>query len=85
MKDDPKLRLFIGCYEGGLMYCDRLVQDAGDYRRVAFLPYRSLVLDIESQCPAVLRPLILAHAADMQARKGEQFWHAGNAWVILGQ
>lgn len=84
MRDDPKLRLFIGCYPTGWMYCDRLVQKDGDYRRVAFLPYGSLALEVETQCPAALLPLIEAHAADMQARKGQQYQTAGNSWITLG-
>lgn len=84
MRDDPKRRLFIGCYPTGWMYCDRLVQKDGDYRRVAFLPYSSLVLEVETQCPAVLLPLIEANAADMQGRKGQQYQTAGNSWITLG-
>lgn len=82
MKADPGQRLFIACYPAGLMYCDKMTSD---YQRVAFLPYSSLTLEIEPHCPAVLRPLIEADAAQMQACRGEAFQIAGNAWATLGE
>ena len=66
-------RLFIGVFPAGLVYADRLRTKAGDYARLAFLSYRTLELDIEPDCPGVLRLLIAGHAAKLQAKRGEEF------------
>lgn len=66
-------RLFIGIYPAGIAYADRAVERNGDYHCVAFLAYDTLHLSIRSSCPKVLRPEIEAHAATIQARRGESF------------
>ena len=66
-------RLFVGVYPCGIVYADRSRTRAGDYARCAFLSYRTLALEIEPDCPAVLRALIKSDAAKIQARKGEAF------------
>jgi hypothetical protein len=66
-------RLFIGVFPAGISYADRTVERHGDYKRLAFLSYATLRLVIETDCPKGLRPAIVAHAATLQARKGEQF------------
>lgn len=58
-----KARLFIGGYPAGIVYADRGREKAGDYARLAFLPYHTLRLDVEKDCPPELRALIEAHAA----------------------
>jgi len=74
---DPKARvsdsLFIGVYPCGLVYADRLTEVNGDYRRLGFLSYRTLELQLERDCPPMFAGLIRQHAAQMQARRGQQF------------
>jgi hypothetical protein len=66
-------RLFIGVYPAGIVYADRTRECGGDYQRLAFLAYDTLHLSIRSSCPEALRPEIEAHAATIQARRGEIF------------
>jgi len=65
--------LFIGNYPAGIVYANRARDVGGDYQRCGFLSYGTLELDIEDDCPARLRPLIKAHASDLQARDGESY------------
>lgn len=81
--DDP--RLFMGVYPCGIVYADRWHEVAGDYRRLAFLPYNTLRLDLEGTCPEFLAAVIKADAATYEARKGQTFKtavHGGE--IILG-
>lgn len=66
-------RLFIGTYPCGLVYADRATEAHGDYKRLAFLPYSTLKLEMEKDCPTDLQARILAHAATLQAKRGEQY------------
>jgi hypothetical protein len=66
-------RLFVGIFPGGISYCDKERERDGDYVRIAFLPYTSLELKIEDDCPAELMPLVLADAHSIQSRRGEFF------------
>jgi hypothetical protein len=66
-------RIFAGVFPEGIVYADRKRERGGDYVRLAFLSFATLGLDIETDCPEELRPQILASAARIQARKGEQF------------
>ena len=78
-------RLFICIYPGGIVYADRTVEEAGDYKRLAFLPYSSLELEIKADCPTELAEQIRTDAADIQARRGQQFQvSACNQTVMLG-
>lgn len=78
-------RLFIGVFPAGLVYADRHRQEGGDYKRLAFLSYRTLRLTVEADCPADLRAEIEADAKAMQARRGEAYQvSATGQTVILG-
>lgn len=68
MPTDP---LFIGVYPCALVYADRRRERNSDYQTVARLPYSSLALAIEPDCPADLIDRIRAHAAQYHA--GDQF------------
>lgn len=70
-QSDP--RLFICVMPGGIVYCDRTREVAGDYKRLAFLPYQTLELELKPRCDASLKAEIIEHAASIQARKGESF------------
>ena len=78
-------RIFSGIYPCGIVYADRTVEEAGDYKRLAFLPYSSLELEIKADCPPELAELIRANAATIQARRGQEFQvSACNQTVTLG-
>lgn len=80
---DP--RLFIGVYPCGLVYADRSRERHGDYVRLGFLPYASLNLMLEPDCPADLAALIRADAQAMRARTGERFPISSSGQsVVLG-
>lgn len=66
-------RIFCGVYPAGLVYADRQREVAGDYARLAFLPYATLEPEFERSCPRELRVSIEADVAAMQARRGELF------------
>ena len=78
-------RLFSGVYPAGIVYADRAREKHGDYAKCAFLPFRSLVLEVEHDCPKALRALIEADAAKIQARRGQPFQVSSSGQtVILG-
>lgn len=66
-------RLFIGTYPTGIVYADRKNEVRGDYKRLAFLPYASLLLQFEPRVDHDLRLQIVTHAASIQARRGQQY------------
>lgn len=67
-------RLFVGVWATGLTFCDRTREENGDYKRIAFLPYSTLVLEwSKGRHPADLRAEIEAEAAKVIARRGESF------------
>ena len=79
-------RLFIGVFPGGLSYADRWTEQHGDYKRLAFLPYSTLALQVEPDCPPDLRQEIESHAATIIARRGQPFQvSACGQTVTLGQ
>ncbi len=67
----PADRLFAGRYPCGIVYADRAHEVGGDYKRLAFLSYRTLVLEVEADCPEALRHDIVQDAARYQAMPGE--------------
>ena len=67
----PTDRLFAGRYPCGIVYADRSHEVGGDYKRLAFLPYRTLVLEVEADCPEDLRHHIVLDAERYQAMLGE--------------
>lgn len=81
-----KQRLFIGCYPTGLVYADTEQEVDGDYKRLAYLSYSTLVLELEHDCPRELAEQIKRNAVTVQSRRGEQFQvsHCGQT-VTLGK
>jgi hypothetical protein len=79
-------RLFAGVYPGDIVYADRYIEVAGDYKRLAFLAYDTLALSIEKDCPADLRARIVADAVTFQAKRGQRFSidSSGSNFVVLG-
>jgi hypothetical protein len=77
--------LFIGVYPTGIVYADKRVEDHGNYKKVAFLSYRTLELEI-SVPDSDLLDAIVEDAKTIQARKGEHFQvSTSGQTVILGQ
>lgn len=66
-------RVFIAIFPAGISYADRLTQTNGDYKPLAFLPFKSLELEVQKDCPAALLEDIKPHVAAIQARKGQPF------------
>lgn len=79
-------RLFIGVFPAGLVYADRHNEEHGDYKRVAFLPYRSLVLEPAKGANRQLLKQAAKHAAIITARRGERFQVSSTGqYVVLGE
>lgn len=77
--------LFIGCFPAGFVYADRTRERDGDYVRLAFLPYDTLVLELQPDCPPALADRIRQDAAIMQAKAGEHYRvSTTGATVLLG-
>jgi hypothetical protein len=79
-------RLFVGIFPAGIVYADREVQEHGDYKRLAFLPYRTLEVEWSSKTvEPSLRAAIEKDVAAMQARRGQRFEvSACGQYVVLG-
>lgn len=70
----------------GINYADRTVEVKGDYKRLAFLSFDTLELEwIAKRVPPDVRDYIVADAAKIQARRGQQYQtsQAGQT-VMLG-
>lgn len=73
-RGNPSSRLFSGVYPTGIVYADKARERDGDYLRVAFLPFSTLQLEWSpGQHPAELRAEIERDAAEVIARRGEQY------------
>lgn len=79
-------RLFVGIFPGGIVYADREVEQHGDYKRLAFLSFRTLEVDWSSKrIEPALRAAIEEDVAAMRARRGERFEvSACGQYVVLG-
>ena len=65
--------IFVGIYPCGIVYADRQQEVNRDYKRLAFLPYGTLELKVKDGCPEHLAKDIRAHAAELQAMRGQPF------------
>lgn len=78
-------RVFVGVFPTGIVYADRFVERDGDYRRLAFLPFSTLAIEVARDCPPALRAEIEADAARIQARRGEEYpISASGQTIVLG-
>ena len=66
-------RLFIGVFPCGLAYADRKVQEGGEYKKLGFLSYGTLKLELKPDCPPAMARLILDNARRMQKQAGQLF------------
>jgi len=79
-------RLFYGVYPCGIVYADRFVEQNGDYKLVAFLPFKSLELELSAECPPELREVIITDAERIISQKGNKYQISSSGQtVILGQ
>lgn len=70
---NPREKIFIGVRPTGIGYCDQTKEVGGDYKKLAFLPFRELVLKIEPDCPAELEAFIRQDAQGVIDKRGEAF------------
>jgi hypothetical protein len=79
-------RLFVGAYPCGLVYADKLVEVNRDYKRLGFLSYATLKLELEKDCPPELAERIKADAAVLQRQPGKPFQvSTAGQTIILGK
>lgn len=62
--------IFVGVFPAGIAYSDRQQEVNRDYKRLAFLPYATLELQLRDDCPDHLARDIESHAAAIQMRRG---------------
>ncbi len=79
-------RLFVGVYPCGIVYADRAREEGGEYKRIAFLDYKTLYLRISCMCREPdLVSAIADHASTIISRRGERFeTSACGQSVVLG-
>lgn len=65
-------RLFIAMFPAGIGYADRSREEHGDYKRVAFLSYRTLQFEPEKGANKRLVEQARQHAATIQAMRGQE-------------
>jgi hypothetical protein len=65
-------RLFAGVMPAGITYCDRKIEVDGDYKKIAFLAFYDLKLQIFDKESRLL-PLILPDAKRLQRKVGEEY------------
>jgi hypothetical protein len=74
------------CFPTGIVYADKTREDptTHDYKRLGYLNYGTLILDLEPDCKSDLAQYVTTQAAKLQAMRGQRFSIAGNMQVILG-
>ncbi len=81
---DP--RLFIGVFPTGILYADRHHYHRGQYRRLAFLPFKTLTLEWDRLVDADLFQEITLHAAEIVSRRGKSYLVSGSGQTVtLGE
>lgn len=78
-------RLFCCCMPTGWVWSDREVEEHGDYRRLAYMNYGTLELDLEPRVPKELERRIMADAFELSQRRGERYAIACNITITLGE
>ena len=68
--DNP---LFVGVYPTGIAYADRRTEEHGDYKKLAFLDYRTLRLREYVKPDHDLLPAVREDADAIIAQAGEEF------------
>ncbi len=65
--------VFIGIFPAAISYADRKVEEHGDYKSLAILPYSTLELEVRPGCHPALLQYVSSHAAEIQAKRGQEF------------
>lgn len=80
-----KQRIFIGTYPAGIVFADTQREKKGDYARLAFLPFDTLKLELQDDCPIDLEQEIRRAASAIQCQVGQQYpTSATGQTVMLG-
>lgn len=66
-------RVFCGVFPTGISWADRTREEFSDYKKLAFLPFSTLVLEFQPDCPPDILAWIAKSARYYQDRRGEQF------------
>ena len=75
--------LFCGLFPTGWSWCDTAIEENGDYKQIAYMSYRKLELEVYVPSSPLL-PLIRKDAAELQAKRGQEYAIAGNMVITLG-
>jgi len=79
-------RLFACIYPGGIAYSDRTKEEHGDYKKVAFLSFKTLVVEPAKNANKELLAAAMLDAKKIQARKGENFQVSSSGqYITLGE
>lgn len=76
-------RLFIAKFPTGIGYADRSKEEHGDYKRVAFLYYRTLRFEPEKNANRELIEQARQHAVAIQAMRGQEFRVSASGQTVL--
>lgn len=76
-------RIFSAMYPTGIIWSDTWIKVNGDYKKLAFLSYGTLGLEIEPDCSENLRDYIIEDAARIQKRQGEYIEYTASGQKIL--
>lgn len=71
-----KFNLFVGCFPGGDVYCNKAVEEHGDYKQIAFIDYKGdLRLSVDpSYIPGDVL-LRIEHDADTKKARFREQWN----------
>jgi hypothetical protein len=69
----PIDRVFCALFPVGVVWSDRFVDLDGDYKRLARMPYDTLELQFEADCPYELRAEVTSQAKFYQDRRGQEY------------
>lgn len=85
MTVQANVRIFCGCFPTGWVWADRQVEVDHDYKRLAYMSYAHLKLELEKDCPNELAEEIRKDAHALQERRGERYVISGcGQYVTLG-
>lgn len=79
----PATRVFIGLFPTGIVYADRFKEEHGDYKRLAYLNYETLRLEVAPNVPPELQNYIMADAGSYKRGQRLQYSSSGQS-IILG-
>lgn len=82
MGQEEKDRLFVGIHHTGIVYADKEVEQDGDYKKLAFLSFDTLELQLEEDCPENLQKEIEKDVCYLQREKGKEFPISGSGQTV---